>query len=629
MLLFWEIVGNEEWNSEALIASYKYSSPNASSSSTSTPAIAIAASPASIQSFKNHTTCESDDYNSQLSLMQNLLDSRCQLPTAKCNFEMVTTYKRLDFENPSNIVAIRVEAGQKCVGHITLRNVMYTMPVAYRLQPMIKTRYTVKPQSGIISPLATLTIEIVYHLPPAANLPHSFPHCDDSFLLHSVVVPGAAIKEPSSMFDVVPIDWFTTKKKQVFIDSGIKIMFVGSSILAQLVAHGSMDEIREVLERSDPSWKAPDSMDSQGQTLLHLAISQSRPDLVQLLLEFEPDIETPSRSRSGSGSTPLEDACASGEALIVELLLAHKATTERSESSFLGPIHLATKEGHMDVMRLLLLKGAKVDSQTKDGNTALHIAVQERRRDCARLLLANGARTDLRNARDGDTPLHIAAAMGDENMVKLLLQKGSNKDVRNGLGKTAYDVAAENGHTRLFDALKLGDSLCVAARKGEVRTIQKLLEAGAAINGKDQHGWTALHRAAFKGRIDVVRALVEKGVDVDAKDEDGYTALHCAAESGHADVTEMLVKKGGDVEARTNKGVTALQIAESLHYVGITRILVNGGASRESGGQIIAPPVIPFGNKMEGGEKKKKKTMMARNRGLRGSFDRSPALAVV
>lgn len=529
---------------------------------------------------------------------------------------------RLD---PSNIVPIRIETGQKCVGHITLRNVMYTMPVAFRLQPLIKTRYTVKPQSGIISPLATITVEIVYHLPPGAILPHSFPHCNDSFLLHSVVVPGAAIKEPSSMFDAVPTDWFTTKKKQVFIDSGIKIMFVGSPVLAHLITDGSMDDIREVLERSDPSWKAPNSLDPQGQTLLHLAISQSRPDLVQLLLEFEPDIEAPSKS----GSTPLEVASSSGESLIVELLLAHKANTERSESSFWGPIHVAAKEGHIEVLRLLLLKGAKVNSQTKDGNTALHLAVEERRRDCARLLLANGARTDIRNGRDGDTPLHIAAATGDDNMVKLLLQKGANKDVRNGTGKTAYDVAAENGHTRLFDGLKLGDDLCAAARKGEVRTIQKLLEAGAAINGRDQHGWTALHRAALKGRTEAVRVLLEKGVDVDAKDEDGYTALHCAAESGHADVTEILVKKGGDVEARTNKGVTALQIAESLHYVGITRILVNGGASRESGAQISSPPAIPFGKKImeAGGEKKKR---IIRNRGLRGSsFDRSAPLAVV
>ncbi|CAI9099239.1 OLC1v1036024C1 [Oldenlandia corymbosa var. corymbosa] len=538
---------------------------------------------------------------------------------------------RLISLEPSNTVTIRIEPGQKCYGEVTLRNVMYTMPVAFRLQPMNKTKYSVKPQSGIISPLMTISVEITYHIPPNSSLPDSFPYSDDSFLLHSVVAPGASAKDSSSMFDAVPNDWFTTKRKQVFIDSGIKVMFVGSLVLAQLVSRGTMDVIREALEKSDPSWKPADSVDADGQTLLHLAIAQSRPELVQLILEFNPDME----ARSRSGSTPLEAAAALGEALIVELLLAHRANTERSESTW-GPIHLAAGGGHAEVLRLLLLKGANVDALTKDGDSALHLAVEERRRDCARLLLANGARADIRNGGDGDTALHIAAGLGDEQMVKLLLQKGANKDIRNRNGRTAYDVAAEHGHSRLFDALRLGDSLCAAARKGEVRTIHRLLETGAIINGRDQHGWTALHRASFKGKLDAVRTLIENGVDVNARDEDGYSALHCAVESGHAEVIELLVKKGADVEARTNKGITALEIAESLHYSGITRILVLGGAVRDGGSvsqnaskstQISHKKGISAGREMEFGATKKKS--MNRTKVRRESFDRTLPLAVI
>ncbi|KAM2229329.1 hypothetical protein TB2_013393 [Malus domestica] len=117
--------------------------------------------------------------------------------------------------------------------------------------------------------------------------------------------------------------------------------------------------------------------------------------------------------------------------------------------------------------------------------------------------------------------------------------------------------------------------------------------SAAAINGRDLHGWTALHR----------------GVDMDAKDDGGYIALHCAAELGHANVIEMLVKKGVDADARTNKCVPALQIVESLHYIGITRILIH----REE--EII-----------KGGMKKNK---LSRARALRGSFDRLMPLAVV
>ena len=108
-----------------------------------------------------------------------------------------------------------------------------------------------------MQPLGTVSIEIAYHLPPGSVLSHTFPHCDDSFLLHSVVVPAAAIKDATLMLDSVPGDWFTRRKKPAFINSRIKIMFVGSHVVVQLVKDGEMDEIREVLEQSDPSWNPP------------------------------------------------------------------------------------------------------------------------------------------------------------------------------------------------------------------------------------------------------------------------------------------------------------------------------------------------------------------------------------
>lgn len=52
------------------------------------------------------------------------------------------------------------------------------------------------------------------------------------------------------MLVAVPGDCFTAKKKQGFVDSGLRIVFAGSSVLAHLVEDGgSVDEIREVLAR--------------------------------------------------------------------------------------------------------------------------------------------------------------------------------------------------------------------------------------------------------------------------------------------------------------------------------------------------------------------------------------------
>ncbi|ONK65081.1 uncharacterized protein A4U43_C07F33410 [Asparagus officinalis] len=545
---------------------------------------------------------------------------------------------RLISLEPSNEVAIRIEPGERCYGQVTLRNVMYTMPVAFRLQAMNKVQYTIRPQSGIIAPLATLTVVITYVLPLNSSLPESIPKSTDSFLLDSVVVPGAAFKDPSSTFDSVPNDWFTTRKKQVFTDSGMRIFFVGSAVLTRLVAEGSMDQVREVLELSNPEWNAVDSIDYMGQSLLHIAISHCRADLVQLLLEFNPNVE----SRNRASRTPLEAAAAAGESLIVELLLAHGASTEKTSASSWSALHFATASGHLEAMRLLTLKGADVNSPTSDGRTALHLAVEEHRRDCARLLLAGGARADIRGGPDGDTPLHIAASTGDEQMVKLLITKGSAglKEVRNFAGKTSYDAAAEGGHGRLFDMLKLGDGLALAARKGEVKAAGRMIERGAAVNGRDQNGWTALMRAGFKGRAEVMKALLEKGAEVDARDEEGYTALHCAVEAGHVDAVEVLVKRGADLEAKTAKGATAMKIAYSLGYAGIARILAQNGAAKDNNIAPISPEkqqiMIGGKNGSRGIREKEVKKKGSRlsfgsggggGKGLRSGFDRQ-AMAV-
>ncbi|KAL9664523.1 hypothetical protein QQ045_019926 [Rhodiola kirilowii] len=127
----------------------------------------------------------------------------------------------------------------------------------------------------------------------------NFPFADDSFLLHSVVVPGSVPKD--ALASSVPQEWFAARRKQVFIDSGIKVVFVGASVLVKFVMTGDMDKLRDVIERS-------------------------RADLVQMLLEYEPDINT----HSSSGSSPLESAAASRYALIMEVLMAHGANMERS-----------------------------------------------------------------------------------------------------------------------------------------------------------------------------------------------------------------------------------------------------------------------------------------------------------
>ncbi|KAJ1294332.1 hypothetical protein BS78_01G138700 [Paspalum vaginatum] len=528
---------------------------------------------------------------------------------------------RLVIPEPSSEVMVRVEPGRQARGELTLRNAMHTMPVAFRLQPAVRGRFAVRPHTGILAPLAAVTVEVLYLGSAAPEGPGGSgggSRGEDAFLLHSVVAPGAAVKEPVTALDSVNPEWFSARRKQVFVDSGIRASFVGASVAARLVAAGAVEALREVLDRSEPEWRAADAADESGRTLLDLAVGLGRADIVQVLLEYGADADKPSRGR-----TPLEAAAASGECLIAELLLANGATPVGSDA-----IHVAAAAGHNDVLKLLLSKPASaspassssasfscsftsIDAAGRDGKTPLRLAAEAGRRDAVRALLAAGARADARCGTDGATALHAAARRGDEAVARLLLSHGvaGTAAVRDVVGKTAFEIAAEEGHGgRIMDFLGLGEAILAAARKGEVRSVRRAAEGGASVEGRDAHGWTPLMRAAFKGRADTVRDLIDRGADVDAADAEGYTALHCAAETGRADVVDLLLKNGANAKATTAKGRTAAEAAAAAGKSKVVRLLEKaGGMGRKDVSEKVAPAVVKGGS------------MDRRRRGRKGS----------
>ena len=62
--------------------------------------------------------------------------------------------------------------------------------------------------------------------------------------------------------------------------------------------------------------------------------------------------------------------------------------------------------------------------------------------------------------------------------------------------------------------------------------------------------WRLLHWAAFCGYESIVQRLLEKGADIDGKDRSGQTALSRAAMKGHEAVVKLLLEKGADVESK-------------------------------------------------------------------------------
>ncbi len=180
--------------------------------------------------------------------------------------------------------------------------------------------------------------------------------------------------------------------------------------------------------------------------------------------------------------------------------------------------------------------------------------------DLVRALLAAGADLQPTGHFLRQTPLMWSASEGHARIAHLLLEAGAPVDVRSQHGTTA---------------------LLLAARSGDVETARALLDAGADANAAEP-------LLPFDARIDVEEAqtsgrsplliaaasqvatsgweyglevkpsthetlamfLLARGADPNVPDSIGRTALHAAVETGKVALVEAMLAAGADPNAR-------------------------------------------------------------------------------
>ncbi len=98
-----------------------------------------------------------------------------------------------------------------------------------------------------------------------------------------------------------------------------------------------------------------------------------------------------------------------------------------------------------------------------------------------------------------------------------------------------WATAAQDSDERLFLS---------AARAGDAAEVRALLAAGAAVNGADPDGRTALMVAAGRNDQALVELLLEAGADVGQRDIEGVSALTIAKADGFPDIVALLRDAG-------------------------------------------------------------------------------------
>lgn len=117
-----------------------------------------------------------------------------------------------------------------------------------------------------------------------------------------------------------------------------------------------------------------------------------------------------------------------------------------------------------------------------------------------------------------------------------------------------------------------------AASRGEVDTLRQLLDSGLDVNGRDEHGMTALHMATIANRRAAVTALLRAGARQDVADRSGSTPLEWAIHHNSLQAASALLRAGAPIEEPGAMGHTPPALAASLDRLELLQMLLQAGA---------------------------------------------------
>jgi ankyrin repeat protein len=164
--------------------------------------------------------------------------------------------------------------------------------------------------------------------------------------------------------------------------------------------------------------------------------------------------------------------------------------------------------------------------------------------------------------RDLDSQLVVAARKGDISPVERLVAAGVSVNAREDI-----TAGVDSGSTPLL----------AAASEDHTKVLEFLLKKGANTE-LAYLDITPLAIAAASGHTECVALLLKYGAKVNVQNAAGFTPLIDASRKGHTEVVRLLLQYGADPSLRVQDGNTALSWARARNYQEIEKMLLKAGA---------------------------------------------------
>ena len=272
------------------------------------------------------------------------------------------------------------------------------------------------------------------------------------------------------------------------------------------------------------------------------------------------------------------------------------------------PLLVAVDENNSKVVELLLKHGANVNITDGHGNTALHHAIERCSYQSSKyseilvassdaksvidVLLDNKADVNFLND-EGETPLCIAARKGFVDIVRKMLQ--------------VYGAKPNKGSPLVAACLAQNVEIVDMLLYHEPRADPNMQSTSCYADSKYK---LPLFIAVDKGNSELVEMLLRHGASIDTTDSDGNTVLHHAVEKHQINATssqysdqhvaanivklvpDILLENRADVNIVNSSGETALYRAASRGLLDIVSKMLQLNGGNPNTGSLVARPLV-------------------------------------
>ncbi|CAM9698794.1 unnamed protein product [Scytosiphon promiscuus] len=224
-------------------------------------------------------------------------------------------------------------------------------------------------------------------------------------------------------------------------------------------------------------------------------------------------------------------------------------------------LHDACMSGDLEKVKTILgLAPEKVNARGPKNRTPLHCAAKGDTTAVVSYLISIGADTEARTAYKM-TPLHIAAFYGSAKVLRFLLEEVEDIDINAldfGSWTSLHYACNYNWGDCAILLIDFGASLTrksaelqlvalhLAARSGNLPTVEKLIKSGCNVNQRNLFYTTPLHLACQNDRLEVVHFLLKAGASPDAPDEAGITPAQLTKRDDIAQALEGAVRAAAE-----------------------------------------------------------------------------------